>query len=164
MRLLVIPADAPDPSKRKTIDLVRDEIKLKDQARADIIIQRTKTVSRLLGWITLPSFYADMDKHQKSTTGCARVAQAVEEGEHQRTYCRSASKRWRLARRSNCAYRALLEIGTDRANEGSNGNIVVSSDPDPGIAYGGPLVVLTSRQNASASEILPLPSRITDRP
>ena len=37
--------------------------------------------------------------------------------------------------------------------KGSNGNIVVSSDPDPGIAYTGPLVVLTSRQSASASEI-----------
>src|SRR5207248_10404109 len=31
--------------------------------------------------------------------------------------------------------------------------IVISSDPDPGIAYSGPLIVLTSRQSASASEI-----------
>ena len=37
--------------------------------------------------------------------------------------------------------------------KGANGSIVVSSDPDPGIAYGGPLIVLTSRQSASASEI-----------
>jgi carboxyl-terminal processing protease len=37
--------------------------------------------------------------------------------------------------------------------KGSNGNIVVSSDPDPGIAYSGPMIVLTSRQSASASEI-----------
>src|SRR5437899_13098932 len=38
VRLLVIPADAADPSKRKNVELVRDEIKLKDQeARADII-------------------------------------------------------------------------------------------------------------------------------
>jgi len=38
VRLLVIPADSPDPSKRKTVDLVRDEIKLKDQeARAESV-------------------------------------------------------------------------------------------------------------------------------
>src|SRR5438552_18329878 len=37
--------------------------------------------------------------------------------------------------------------------KGSNGNIVISSDPDSGIAYSGPLVVLTSRQSACASEI-----------
>ena len=43
VRLLVIPADAADPSKRKTIELVRDEIKLKDQeARADIIIKKDR--------------------------------------------------------------------------------------------------------------------------
>ena len=70
VRLLVIPADSPDPSKRKTVDLVRDEIKLKDQeARADIIIKKDENGEPVkLGWITLPSFYADMDKHQKSTT------------------------------------------------------------------------------------------------
>src|ERR1041384_4097942 len=31
VRLLVIPSDAADPSKRKAVELVRDEIKLKDQ-------------------------------------------------------------------------------------------------------------------------------------
>ncbi|PYL87503.1 MAG: hypothetical protein DMF16_10245, partial [Verrucomicrobia bacterium] len=47
----------------------------------------------------------------------------------------------------------FLKSGPIVQTKGSNGNIVVSSDPDPGIAYSGPLVVLTSRQSASASEI-----------
>src|ERR1041385_8311696 len=70
VRLLVIPDDAPDPSRRKNVELVRDEIKLKDQeARADIIIKKDESGNPIkLGWITLPSFYADMDRHQKSTT------------------------------------------------------------------------------------------------
>jgi carboxyl-terminal processing protease len=70
VRLLVIPTDAVDPSKRKTIEIVRDEIKLKDQeARADIIIKKGANGEPVkLGWITLPSFYADMERHQKSTT------------------------------------------------------------------------------------------------
>ena len=70
VRLLVIPSEAADPSKRKDVELVRDEIKLKDQeARADIIIKKDENGEQVkLGWITLPSFYADMDKHQKSTT------------------------------------------------------------------------------------------------
>ena len=37
--------------------------------------------------------------------------------------------------------------------KGSNDRVIISSDPDPDIAYDGPLVVLTSRQSASASEI-----------
>src|SRR5207237_548024 len=47
----------------------------------------------------------------------------------------------------------FLKSGPIVQTKGSNGNIVVSSDPDPGIAYAGPLIVLTSRQSASASEI-----------
>ena len=87
VRLLVIPADAADPSKRKTIEIVRDEIKLKDQeARADIIIKKDKNGEPVkLGWITLPSFYADMERHQKSTTkDVLAAAQAAEEREHRR--------------------------------------------------------------------------------
>src|SRR5438445_5782026 len=70
VRLLAIPANAPDPSQRKNVDLVRDEIKLKDQeARADIIIKKDENGNPVkLGWLTLPSFYADMDRHSKSTT------------------------------------------------------------------------------------------------
>src|SRR6266487_1698123 len=70
VRLLAIPSDATDPSRRKNVELVRDEIKLKDQeARADIIIKKDENGDPIkLGWLTLPSFYADMDRHQKSTT------------------------------------------------------------------------------------------------
>src|SRR5260370_11746102 len=45
----------------------------------------------------------------------------------------------------------FLKSGPIVQTKGSNGNIVVSSDPDPGIAYSGPLGVLTSRQNPSAN-------------
>jgi carboxyl-terminal processing protease len=41
VRLLVIPADAADPSKRKTIEIVRDEIKLKTRKRAPTSSSRT---------------------------------------------------------------------------------------------------------------------------
>src|ERR1700736_5622900 len=70
VRLLAIPANASDPSQRKNVELVRDEIKLKDQeARADIIIKKDESGDKVkLGWLTLPSFYADMDRHSKSTT------------------------------------------------------------------------------------------------
>ena len=56
VRLLVIPADVADPSKRKNVEIVRDEIKLKDQeARADIIIRKDDKGNPVkLGWLTLP--------------------------------------------------------------------------------------------------------------
>src|SRR3979411_873743 len=47
----------------------------------------------------------------------------------------------------------FLKSGPIVQTKSSNGSIVVSPNPDPGVAYSGPLVVLTSRQSASASEI-----------
>src|SRR5947207_280165 len=69
VRLLAIPANASDPSQRKSVDLVRDEIKLKDQeARADIIIKKDENGNPVnLGWLTLPSFVGDKNKFGKRT-------------------------------------------------------------------------------------------------
>src|SRR5438094_6002457 len=47
----------------------------------------------------------------------------------------------------------FLKSGPIVQTKDYNGSIRISSDPDAGIAYSGPLVVLTSRQSASASEI-----------
>src|SRR4029453_8706319 len=156
VRLLVIPADAADPSKRKNVELVRDEIKLKDQeARADIIIKKDDEGKPVkLGWITLPSFYPDMDHHAKSTTKdvIALLKRLKKENiaglvvDLRRNGGGSLEEVIWLTGR-------FLKSGRIVQTKGSNGNIVVSSDPDPGIAYSGPLVVVTSRQSASASEI-----------
>ena len=156
VRLLVIPADAPDPSKRKNVELVRDEIKLKDQeARADIIIKKDKDGNPVkLGWITLPSFYADMDKHQKSTTRDVLSLLKRLKKENIGGLVVDLRRNGGGSLEEAIALTGLfLKSGPVVQTKGSNGNIVVSSDPDPGIAYAGPLLVVTSRQSASASEI-----------
>ena len=60
----MLAAAGGDPAQRRVIDLVRDEIKLKDQeARAEVIDRkRSDGRSERLGWITLPSFYADLNR------------------------------------------------------------------------------------------------------
>src|SRR6266436_5624835 len=156
VRLLVIPADAADPSKRKSAELVRDEIKLKDQeARADIIIKKDENGDPIkLGWLTLPSFYADMDRHQKSTTRDVLALLKRLKKENIAGLVVDLRKNGGGSLEEAISLTGLfLKSGPIVQTKGSNGNIVVSSDPDPGIAYGGPLVVLTSRQSASASEI-----------
>ena len=156
VRLLVIPADATDPSRRKNVELVRDEIKLKDQeARADIIIRKDENGNNIkLGWLTLPSFYADMDKHQKSTTRdvVALLKRLKKES--------IAGLVVDLRRNGGGSLEEALSLtglflksGPIVQTKDYNGSIRISSDPDPGIAYSGPLMVLTSRQSASASEI-----------
>ncbi len=156
VRLLIIPASAADPSQRKTVELVRDEIKLKDQeARADIIIKKDRNGDPVkLGWITLPSFYADMEGHKKSTTRdvLALLKRLKKE--------KIGGLVIDLRRNGGGSLEEAIQLtglffksGPVVQTKGSNDRVVISTDPDPDIAYDGPLVVLTSRQSASASEI-----------
>ena len=156
VRLLVIPASAADPSQRKTIELVRDEIKLKDQeARADIIIKKDRNGDPVkLGWLTLPSFYADMEGHKKSTTRdvLALLKRLKKE--------KIGGLVIDLRRNGGGSLEEAISLtglffksGPVVQTKGSNDRVVISTDPDSDIAYDGPLVVLTSRQSASASEI-----------
>ncbi len=156
VKLLVIPADSADPSQRKNVELVRDEIKLKDQeARADIIIKKDEDGKPVkLGWITLPSFYADMDHHAKSTT--KDVAMLLRRLKKENI----AGLVVDLRRNGGGSLEEVISLthlfikpGPVVQTKGSNGYTTVSSEPNPGLAYSGPLVVLTSRQSASASEI-----------
>jgi len=156
VRLLVIPSDATDPSRRKNIELVRDEIKLKDQeARADIIIRKDENGDPIkLGWLTLPSFYADMDRHQKSTTRDVLALLKRLKKENIAGLVVDLRKNGGGSLEEALSLTGLfLKSGPIVQTKDYNGSIRISSDPDSGIAYSGPLVVLTSRQSASASEI-----------
>ena len=156
VRLLAIPANASDPSQRKSVDLVRDEIKLKDQeARADIIIKKDENGNPVkLGWLTLPSFYADMDRHSKSTTRDVLALLKRLKKENIGGLVIDLRRNGGGSLEEAISLTGLfLKSGPIVQTKGSNGNIVISSDPDSGISYSGPLVVLTSRQSASASEI-----------
>jgi carboxyl-terminal processing protease len=156
VRLLVIPSDATDPSRRKNVELVREEIKLKDQeARADIVIKKDENGEPIkLGWLTLPSFYADMDKHQKSTTRDVLALLKRLKKENIAGLVVDLRKNGGGSLEEALALTGLfLKSGPIVQTKDYNGSIRISSDPDSGIAYTGPLVVLTSRQSASASEI-----------
>src|SRR5437667_4407075 len=156
VRLLVIPSDATDPSHRKNVELVRDEIKLKDQeARADIIIRKDENGDPIkLGWLTLPSFYADMDKHQKSTTRDVLALLKRLKKENIAGLVVDLRRNGGGSLEEALSLTGLfLKSGPIVQTKDYNGSIRISSDPDPGIAYSGPLMVLTSRQSASASEI-----------
>src|ERR1700757_1408212 len=156
VRLLVIPADATDPSRRKNVELVRDEIKLKDQeARADIIIRKDENGDPIkLGWLTLPSFYADMDHHQKSTTKDVLLLLKRLKKENIAGLVVDLRRNGGGSLEEALSLTGLfLKSGPIVQTKDYNGSIRISNDPDSGIAYSGPLVILTSRQSASASEI-----------
>src|ERR1700757_1205530 len=131
VRLLVIPSDATEPSRRKNVELVGNKIKQKDEnARAEIITRKDETGEPMkLGWLTLPSFYADMDKHQKSTTRDVLALLKRLKKENIGGLVVDLRRNGGGSLEEAISLTGLfLKSGPIVQTKGSNGNIVVSSD------------------------------------
>ncbi|MFZ4779496.1 MAG: S41 family peptidase, partial [Terrimicrobiaceae bacterium] len=158
VRLQVIPGDAADPSKRHVIEITRDEVKLKDsEAKAEVLDVKGENgkVTRI-GWITLPSFYANMGGggSAKSTTEdvAALLGRLKQEGIEGLVVDLRKDGGGSLEEAINLTGLFIPKGPVVQAKD-PNGKITVSSDTNPGIAYSGPMVVVMNRLSASASEI-----------
>lgn len=160
VRLQVIPVNATDPTMKRVIEIKRDEIKLKEQeAKAEIIERALPSGStQRLGWITLPSFYADMEKSgasgAKSTTKdvLALLNRLKQEGITGLVMDLRRDGGGSLEEAVNLTGLFIKKGPVVQAKD-SNGSIHVSRDRDSTLAYDGPMLVLTNRLSASASEI-----------
>lgn len=154
VRLKVIPAN--ETTEIKLVDIVRDKIDLKDSlATADLIITKDPDGNeQKIGWITLPSFYADMDGGSTSTTADVRrllVRLSIEgiDGlvidlqDNGGGSLEEAINMTGLFIRKGPVVQSVDWRGQRDQKSSRNGEAV----------YGGPLVVLTNRASASASEI-----------
>lgn len=164
VRLTVVPAGA-DNSSSKVITLIRDEIPLEDQAAKARIIESVGIDGNKvrLGVIDLPSFYASFDtvnsrgqrSEVKSTTVdvAKLLGKLKQEGvggmvlDLRRNGGGSLEEAIRLTG-------LFIRKGPVVQVRDSDGSVETDNDEDPRVLYEGPLVVLTSRFSASASEIL----------
>lgn len=158
VRLQVLPASSTDPSKLDVITIVRDEVKLKDEEAKAQVLEASDPDGKTakIGWITLPSFYANMDRKgsPKSTTKdvAALLRRLKSEGiegliiDLRRDSGGSLDEAVRLTG-------LFIPKGPVVQAKDTNGNINALNDPDPGVMWDGPLIVLTNRLSASASEI-----------
>lgn len=161
VRLLVAPASATDPSKREVIEIVRDEVKLKDQeAKAELIIlpQGGQKPDARIGWITLPSFYANMSPEPgeppKSTTqDVSRLLNRLtQEGIDGLIIDLRKDGGGSLEEAINLTGLFIPE-GPVVQVKNANGQVAVNHDRSGRTLYTGPLLVLMNRLSASASEI-----------
>ena len=163
VRLTVLPADSVDVSARKVVTLIRDEIKLEDgEAKAKVFeIPDGKGKTRRLGVVDLPSFYEDFGapggrtKEHKSTT--TDVAKLLSKLNREKVDGIVLDLRRNPGGSLNEAVNLtglFIKDGPVVQVKDSRGEINVDADTDSSILFDGPLVVLTSRFSASASEIL----------
>ena len=159
--LEIVPRSDSTGATKKLIELVRDEIKLEDQAATG----RVETVTRggfesRIGYIYLPGFYGTMDK-RPTDPGFRSCAKDV--AEYLAKFNAQAVEGLVLDLRGDGGG-SLREAGLLSALFVPNGPVVqikdsrnVGSLPIPygnPVAFRKPMVVLTDRASASASEIV----------
>lgn len=156
VRLTIIPADEDD-SSRKTVTLVRDEIKLADEYTKAAIVDLPQTGTNVLrvGIIELPLFYG---KREDEAAGAAAdtarlIGKFQQEGvrglilDLRRNGGGSTEEAIRLTGLFIPSGPVLQILTPER-------EVKIGISPEDKALYDGPLVVLTSRLSASASEIV----------
>jgi carboxyl-terminal processing protease len=160
VRLQVIPANATDPSKRKVIEITREEVKLKEsEAKGEVIDSVNPEGKQVkIGWLTVPSFYAEMDKHgegdAKSTTKDVRriIERMKKEGIEGLVIDLRRDGGGSLEEAINLTG-LFVGSGPVVQAKDANGKVTVAKDEEGQPFYTGPVIVLANRLSASASEI-----------
>ena len=161
VRLKVIPVGENVP---KVYDITRAKIELKDaEARGEVIEHGKKADGSpfKVGVINLPSFYLDMAGAQQgqaefksSTRDCKRL---LEDFSKQGVDCVVLDLRSNGGGSLPEAIKLtglFIDKGPVVQIKDSDKQVRPYDDVDPGVVWDGPLVVLTSKFSASASEIL----------
>ncbi len=161
--LTIIPA-GKDDSARMTLRLIRDEIKLEDQeAKARIIdMPGNHGENMRVGVIDLPSFYTSFDP--TSTRSKAEPKSTTEDVSRLLKKLKTENVGGivlDLRRNGGGSLEEAIRLTGLFIKEGPvvqvkdyDGRIDIDRDDDSSVLYEGPLIVLTSRFSASASEIL----------
>lgn len=161
VRLSILPADEPINPIPKEIKIVRDKVKLEEQAAKKKVLEITEDgVPYKIGVIDLPAFYNDFeamrrgDKNYKSTT--RDVRKLLEELKAEKVDGIIID----LRNNGGGSLTEAIDLTGLFIKDGpvvqvknSDGSIQVGKDNDREVVYDGPLAVIINRFSASASEI-----------
>ena len=167
VRLTIVPSDG-DTSTREVVTLYRDQIKLEDQeAKARVYDTQSSNGNPIrIGVIDLPSFYADATGGKRlasqdttstatsTTLDCARLIRRMKKEGVTGIILDLRKNGGGYLEEAISLTGLFITKGPVVQTKEFNGEIVTESDPDPGVLWDGPLIVLTSKFSASASEIL----------
>jgi carboxyl-terminal processing protease len=161
VRLEIIPADAADVHQTKVISIVRDKVKLEEQAAKKQIIEVKRDArSHKIGIIDIPTFYADFKgmnqgkRNYKSTTkDVKRLLFELKKEGAEGIIIDLRDNGGGSLQEANKLTGLFIALGPTVQVKNADGRIDIIRDHDPTIVYTGPLLVLVNRMSASASEI-----------
>ncbi|MFN5168696.1 MAG: carboxy terminal-processing peptidase [Cyclobacteriaceae bacterium] len=161
VRLQYLPAATGLNGKATEITIVREKVKLEDNsAKKSVIHYQRNGQDYKLGVITLPTFYMDFEAYQKGdpnyTSTTRDVRKLIKELQAEGVNGLVMD----LRNNGGGSLHEAVELTGLFIKEGpvvqvknSTQRVEVLDDQDKDVAYNGPLVVLTNRFSASASEI-----------
>lgn len=161
VRLQVLPADALPGAPEQVLRLVRDRIKLEEQAaKGEVLEVKRANGTAKIGVISVPSFYQDYDARSRGEENYVSTTRDVRRilGELQAQGVEGIVLDLRgngggHLSEATALTGLFIDTGPIVQLKDTNGRVEVLDDPEPSVAYAGPLVVLVDRFSASASEI-----------
>ncbi|WP_146908107.1 carboxy terminal-processing peptidase [Arenimonas daejeonensis] len=157
VRLDVLAAEAGTDAKPQQISIVRDKVKLEEQAAQKRVIE---IGDRRIGVVELPTFYLDFDARRRgdknARSATADVAKLLRELRAEKVDGVVVD----LRDNGGGSLLEAVELTGLFIDQGpvvqvreTGGRVSVESDDMNGVAWDGPLAVLVNRSSASASEI-----------
>ncbi len=161
VRLQILPEESGSTGAAKTIELVRNKIKLEDQAaKKSVIEQPYGETSVRIGVIEIPAFYRDFDgaargqKDFRSTTRDVRmILTELKEEKVDGVVIDLRQNGGGSLTEATELTGLFIPSGPVVQVKDSTGSLEIEQDLDPEQVYAGPLAVLVDRNSASASEI-----------
>jgi len=161
VKLQILPAGATPGSQEKTLELTRNKVTLEAQA-SHKEVRKVKREDRemTVGVINVPSFYQDFEakssgeKDYRSTT--RDVRRLIEELKTEKMDALVMDLRGNGGghlTEATALSGLFIPAGPIVQLRETGGRVEVLDDPEPAIAWDGPLIVLVDRFSASASEI-----------
>jgi carboxyl-terminal processing protease len=161
VRLSIIPVETGVNGPTKVIKLVRDKINLEDQRAKKTIIDYQKDGKAMkMGVITLPSFYMDFDEYQKGNPNYTSTTRDVQKLIKELQTEKIDGLVLDLRNNGGGSLNEAIDLTGLFIKEGpvvqvrnSGNKVELGLDENPTVLYNGPLIVMTNRFSASASEI-----------
>lgn len=161
VRLEVLPADSALSGPSRVIDIVRNQVRLEEQAaQSDLIEVPDGDDVRRIGIIRVPVFYVDFQgrarnepNYRSSTRDVRRLVNELSDQGIDGLVIDLRGNGGGALIEATTMTGLFIDQGPVVQVRDSRGRISLERDREPGMAWEGPLAVLVDRRSASASEI-----------